>query len=73
MKSLYHAIEIIGTSNRARYCIKRVRENGTDPVPGPAYRTEREARAAAAAQGIQISAVGDLYAILRAYKEAGTV
>lgn len=68
----YHAIEIIGTGARARYCIKRVERGGrfgsvtVRPVGlgRRTYSTELDARDAAERFGIEITKVGDFYQII---------
>lgn len=61
-----YAIETIGSGPRTRYTVKAVTEHGTNPTNGKAYRTEDAARRAAAEMGLTVSAVGDLWQILRA-------
>lgn len=61
---MYYAIEIIGYGKRRRYAIKQVVSGGTNPVNGKAYRTEEEARQAAAEKGIEIAKCGDLWEII---------
>lgn len=68
-RAVFYAVERTGTGTTARYCIKSVRWNGTDPTPLPAYPTEQAALAAAETHGIQISAMGDLYELLTAYRQ----
>lgn len=68
-RPIFYAVERTGTGTTARYCIKSVRWNGTDPTPLPAYPTEQAALAAAETHGIQISAMGDLYELLTAYRQ----
>lgn len=65
-----YAIEVIGCGRKTRYCLKEIMENGTNPVKGAAisYRTEDAARAAAADLGFEISAVGDIWQIIRGAK-----
>lgn len=66
----YHAIEIIGTGARARYCIKRVERGGrfghptVRPVMRRTFRSELDARDAAELLGIEIAKVGDAYQII---------
>lgn len=66
----YHAIEIIGYGPRTRYSIKRVERSGrfgsvtTIPVTRRTFRTELDARDAAALLGIEIMKVGDAYQII---------
>lgn len=63
-----YAIEITGYGKRTRYSIKEICSNGTNPVDCKAYRTEADARAAAARLGLGIVAVGDMWEILHAAK-----
>ena len=63
---MIYAIETIGSGPRTRYAVKAVTDNGTTPTNGKAYRTEAAARRAAAEMGLTVSAVGDLWQILRA-------
>lgn len=66
----YHAIEIVGTGKHTRYCIKRVETGGsfgpvtTCPADRKAYRTELDARDAAARMGIEILKTGDYWQII---------
>lgn len=64
---MYYAIEIIGSA-RKRYTIKQVFPNGTNPVDGKIYRTEEDARSAAARLGLKIEKTGDLWEILPAVR-----
>lgn len=59
-----YAIEIIGYGRRRRYCIKKLMHNGTMPVDGHAYKTEKAAREAAARLGVVIDRVGGLWDIV---------
>ena len=62
---MYHAIEIIGTGKNRRYTIRQVIHKGlTWPTNGRTYRTEEDARAAAAEMGIEIAKCGDHYEII---------
>lgn len=61
---MYYAIEIIGYGKRRRYAIKQVVSGGTNPVNGKSYRTEEEAKQAAAEKGIEIAKCGDLWEII---------
>jgi hypothetical protein len=61
---MIYAIEKIGYDPRARYAVKAVTECGTNPTNGKAYRTEDDARRAAAEMGLTVSVVGDLWQIL---------
>ena len=63
-----YGIEKIGSGKKARYAIKEVNENGTNPVNGKAYKSAEEAEAAASALGLNISACGDLWELLATYK-----
>lgn len=62
------AIEIIGYGKRARYAVKAVDERGTIPVDHKIYRTEADARRAAADLGFTVSAVGDFWHLIHACK-----
>ena len=65
----HYGIEIIGYGKRRRYVPKQIFPgNGTTPI-GKACKTEEEARAAAAAYGVEVEAVGDLWELLAAIKE----
>ena len=62
------AIEIIGYGKRTRYAVKAVDERGTIPVDYKIYRTEEEARRAAADLGFTVSAVGAFWHLMHAVK-----
>ena len=62
------AIQIIGYGKRTRYAIKAVDERGTIPVDYKIYRTEEAARMAAADLGFTVSAVGDFWHLMHAFK-----
>lgn len=62
------AIETIGCGKRTRYAIKAVDERGTIPVDYKIYRTEEAARRAAADLGFTVSAVGDIWHLMHAFK-----
>lgn len=63
---MIYAIETIGCGPRTRYTVQAVTEYGTNPTNGKAYRTEDDARRAAAEMGLTVSVVGDLWQILHA-------
>ena len=62
---MIYGIETIGT-RKIRYCIKEITRTGTNPVDFKTYRTETDALEAAAALGLDVIAVGDLWKLLRA-------
>ena len=62
------AIEIIGGGKRTRNAVKAVDERGTTPVDYKIYRTEEAARRAAADLGFTVSAVGDIWHLMHAFK-----
>ena len=62
------AIEIIGCGKRTRYAVKAVDERGTIPVDYKIYRTEEAARRAAADLGFTVSAVGDFWHLMHAFR-----
>ena len=62
------AIEIIGCGKRTRYAVKSVDERGTIPVDYKIYRTEEAARRAATDLGFTVSAVGDFWNLMHAFK-----
>ena len=62
------AIEIIGCGKRTRYAVKAVDERGTIPIDYKIYRTEEAARRAAADLGFTVSAVGDFWHLMHAFK-----
>lgn len=60
-----YVIEIVGAGKRRRYIIKQTPHKGLlIPVDGRQYKTLEAAQDAAAALGLTISAIGDLYDIL---------
>lgn len=62
---MYYAIEIIGYGKRSRYCIKQVIPGcGTNPTNHKSYRSESEARSAAAEIGVEICKCGYFYEII---------
>ena len=62
---MYYAIEVIGYGKRARYTVKRITASGmVCPTDGKTYRTEADARTAAAAMGYEIAKCGDLWQII---------
>lgn len=62
-KAEYYAIETIGLKGAC--AIKRVTNTGrVIPVDGRRYRSVDAAKAAAAAYGINIEKIGDLYEII---------
>ena len=66
------AIEIIGTGKRTRYALKAFTASGSVPIlPGVVFRTETAARRRAAALGLTVSAVGDLWQCLHAAGKEG--
>lgn len=64
------AIEIIGTGKRTRFALKNFSGSGSVPIlPGVTFRTEDAARQRAAALGLTVAAVGDLWQCLRAFAD----
>lgn len=67
------AIEIIGTGKRTRYALKAFTTSGSVPLlPGVAFRTEDAARQRAAALGLTVAVVGDLWECLHAVRTEAT-
>lgn len=67
---MIYAIETTGFGKRTRYAIKAVDERGTIPVNYVTYRTEAACWAAAELLGLKITAVGDIWQLLHAVREA---
>lgn len=62
---MLYAIMITGAGEKQRFSIQQVIDGrGTNPVNGRIYRTESDARAAAAEMGIEIHRVGTFYEII---------
>ena len=62
---MYYAIQVIGYGQRRRYVIQQVTPGrGTNPTTGRSYKTEEQAREAAAALGYEVKACGDYWEII---------
>lgn len=66
---MFHAIERTGYGQRARYTVRLYGETWSQPAIPKIYRTEEAARRAAAVEGIEILACGDLYEVRAAYRQ----
>ena len=66
-----YGIQVTGYGKRRKYAVRRIVQNGTYPVGYcKVWKTEEEARADAAALGVEISVVGDLWELVAAYDDA---
>ena len=62
---MYYAIQIIGSGKNQRFVIQRViKGRGTNPTTGKSYKTENDARKAAAELGYTIEKCGDYWEII---------
>ena len=66
-----YGIQVIGYGKRRRYTVKRIVENGTLPLGYcKVWKTEEEARADARCLGVEVSVVGDIWDLVKAYHDA---
>jgi hypothetical protein len=66
-----YGIERIGYGKRTRYTIRAYQGSGSVPADGGrTYRTAEAAQAAAERAGLTIAAVGDMYEIRAAIRQA---